>query len=451
VTAALYFLLRKRWNSFFLFSGSFLAILFAFQTLKFLFLGTTVLHFTNDIQSLAFKDYYNPVFGYESLAGFGGRLAFNTNYYLSQSLPVILGFRDAGNAVDLYPVVAISIGLLLVSACILVARKNEFLFLTSLYTLITLFIIFFISHTIWQQSRFIIPYIPMILLSLLAFFYFLLIGRKRRKLQFILPFILITLMVAGLRICFTGITEARRIDGIYYGLTPDWENYCRLSAWIPGNLPENAVVACRKPSISFIYSHGRNFFGITRLPFSPFDSLAKNWDRKRVHYYLIPVMSLKNVAVSDHLYHVFKQSISGIGMNLNNNYYNVRFEVMNFPDSSREETLKELKNLNIKVSDRLDSLRSWIEEPFSELSMIYPDSLLKTLHNAKVTYVMSDNIRYIPEEKNSKFITLTEKYMNFIEARYPHIRTKVMQTGLDENEPASVYRIDYEQAGLSVP
>jgi hypothetical protein len=41
--------------------------------------------------------------------------------------------------------------------------------------------------------------------------------------------------------------------------------------------------------------------------------------------------------------------------------------------------------------------------------------------------------------------------MNFIEARYPHIRTKVMQTGLDENEPASVYRIDYEQAGLSVP
>ena len=451
IAASVYFLLEKQWKNLLIFTVSFLLILLAWQALKFIVLGPSAIQFYNDIQSLASKDYYTPSLGNETMAGFLKRLLFNTNFYLSKSVPAILGFREADNNLDLYPVVAILFSLLLISACVIAFRKNDYLFFTGLYTVITLFIIFFISHTIWRQSRFIIPYFPLALLSILAFVYFLLSGRKWLKFRFIMPLIIVILIFSNLRATFAGIKEVRKIDSKFYGLTPDWDNYCRLSEWVSRNLPDDALVASRKSSISFIFSHGRTFFGITRLPFTSIDSLLNDRGKKDIHYYLIPVNSLKNKHVSEHLYHEFKRGISGFGLNLNNNYYNVRFELMNFPDSTREETLKELGDLGVKVTDRPDSLRSWLNEPYEGLSMIYPDSLLKTLFKAGVTHIMTDNIRYIPEQKNSRFITLTEKYMNFIEAKYPGIRTKIMQIGTDDNEPASLYRINYTQAGLPEP
>jgi hypothetical protein len=56
--------------------------------------------------------------------------------------------------------------------------------------------------------------------------------------------------------------EAREIDGDYYGLTPDWETYTRMSKWASDNLPAGLVVARRKPSISRMYGPDGNFYGI---------------------------------------------------------------------------------------------------------------------------------------------------------------------------------------------
>ena len=48
-------------------------------------------------------------------------------------------------------------------------------------------------------------------------------------------------------------------------------------------------------------------------------------------------------------------------------------------------------------------------------------------------------------------ITTVERLMNFVEGKYPLIRTKIMQVGANDNEPASLYQINYDQAGMQAP
>jgi hypothetical protein len=49
---------------------------------------------------------------------------------------------------------------------------------------------------------------------------------------------------------------------IYYGYTPDWENYLKLSAWCADSLPQTSLVACRKAPMSFVYGKGKHFYPI---------------------------------------------------------------------------------------------------------------------------------------------------------------------------------------------
>jgi hypothetical protein len=48
---------------------------------------------------------------------------------------------------------------------------------------------------------------------------------------------------------------------IYYGYTPDWQNFLKASEWCGKNLPPDAYVASRKAPMSFIYGK-RKFFPI---------------------------------------------------------------------------------------------------------------------------------------------------------------------------------------------
>jgi hypothetical protein len=247
------------------------------------------------------------------------------------------------------------------------------------------------------------------------------------------------------------VKETRKIVNKFSGMTPDWENYCKMSRWTAENLPGNIMVACRKPSISFIYSNGKKFFGITRIPFSSGDSLVWNIRSKNLHYYLIPASGLNNKPVTEKLSRAFNKGIVGYGMNVKNKFYEVRFFVLDFPADSKEETLQELSKAGVNITDKTDSLETWLKAPGTEISMIYPDSVLKILFKAHVTHVMTDNIRTFPDRKNKQTVTTVARFMNFIEAKYPGIQTRIMQVGSDDNEPASLYVINYEQAGLQQP
>ena len=451
IAVGVYFLWKKQWKNLLFFSSSFLVILIVYQALKMLFFAHSAIPSGDVLQGLLSKDYYNPALGHESFMGFINRFMDNSNYYLSTSLYTIIGFRSATGPGEVYPLLTAITYMTIIMAIILVFRKNNYLFFMGIYTIITLVIIFFIAHTIWLQSRFIIPYFSMTLLLMFSSIYYLLSMKRWVKFQLLLPVAVIILFGFSFMVTADKSAETRKVDNKYYGLTPDWENYCKLSEWTAANLPANTIVACRKPSISFLFSKGRNFFGITRLPFSPGESLLKDWQRKNFHYYLIPAAELNHKPVSEKLSKEFKNGILGYGMNSKNKFYQARFFVLDFPEVSRESTLKELNSFRINVYDNPDFLEAWLKDTSTEISMIYPDSVLNILLKAHVTHVLTDNIRSVSSEKNEHTVTTVERFMNFIEAKYPGIRTKIMQVGTDDNEPASLYKINYDRAGLQVP
>mgnify|MGYP001166115153 CR=1 FL=1 len=451
IAIGVYFVLNKQWKNLLYITTSFVILVIIYQAFIYLLSGHSAIQADNAFQALISKDYYKPALGHETLTGFIKRLAVNSNYYFSKSFYSVIGLRSPDESGGVNPVIAVLTWLMIIWSAIMAFRRNSYVFFLAVYVIITAFIMFFISHVIWMQSRFIIPFVSLILLVMISSLYYFFGLKQWVKFQVILPLLVLILFGFSVRITAGRVKETRKIADKFYGLTPDWENYCKLSRWIGNNLPENATVACRKSSISFLNSEGKKFFGITRLPFYSGDSLLQDWRRKNPHYYLIQSASLNNQPVSEKLFREFKKGILGYGMNVRSNFYEAKFYIMDFNEISREETLKELNKIGISVTDNADSLEAWLKVPGTEMSIIYPDSVLKILFDAHVTHVLTDNIRAYPDRKNQNIVTTVERFMNFIDSKYPGIRTKIMQIGADDNEPASLYVINYDQAGLQGP
>ncbi len=124
----------------------------------------------------------------------------------------------------------------------------------------------------WDQMRMIVIYIPMLLL-LLAWGVQQFSERKGFGfLAVLLPFFLVFVFFKTLghsveKMKVNQKVLAKNLSGnLYYGFTPDWQNYLLMSKWVGEHIPDTAVVASRKPSMSFIYSNGRDFYGMYRFP-----------------------------------------------------------------------------------------------------------------------------------------------------------------------------------------
>ena len=442
-----YFLFKGQWKNLLGFTVSFMLVMTVFEAFKFLVWRSPDVNFTVQIQSLMSKNYYNPAMGREDIMGFVHRLVANSNQYFSKYLYTIIGLREQDDSMMFSLSVTVLTWLMLLASVILTLRKNKYIFFTTIYTIVFLFITFLIAHTSWGQSRFIIPYIPLILLVFLALFYFVLGLKQLSTFQWLLPVFVIIIFILTISTTIPRVIAARQVEDRYWGLTPDWKNYCKISEWASANLPQDALVACRKPSISFIYSHGKRFYGIMRLLSYPGDSVLVNWQQKQLHYYLISASSINNNPVSKELYFAFKNSIVGYGFNNDENTYNVRFYIMDFPDSIKTRTLNELNRSKINATSDFDSLKVILNDPGSRISIIYPDSLLQMLLKAKVTHVLTANLRTSDQKTASTNMTV-ERFMSYIEFKYPGIRTKIMQVGSDDDEPASIYKLNYELYGF---
>jgi hypothetical protein len=251
----------------------------------------------------------------------------------------------------------------------------------------------------------------------------------------------VILFISALGTTLPRVVAVRQVEDKYSGMTPEWSNYCKISEWVSTNLTSDALVACRKPSISFIYGHGRRFYGITRIPSYPADSILVNWKQKNNPFYMIAASSIGKNPVSKELYFDFTNSIAGFGINDDMGMHKLKFYIMAFPDTIRARTLDELKHSNINVTTDIDSLKRILNEPGSKISIIYPDSLLRMLLKAKVTHVITANLT------NYKTV---ERLMSYIEAKYPRIKTKIMQIGADDSVPASIYKLNYDLYGFKL-
>ena len=440
---ALFFILKSQWKNLLIFTAVFTCLLVVVQTFIFIAWGNTGISFPDLVQSLLLKDYYNPAYGKENLSGFISRFADNSNLYLSNYFYTLLGLHKADNLFVSYPFVTLLSCLMLIASVIVAFRKNDGLFFTGIYIIIFLSITFLIAHPFWRQIRFIIPYFLLILMMFLYFLYYVLNLKPFKSLQFIFPVVVLLLVYLTLKATIPQIREVRQVVNKYSGMTPDWRNYCKISEWTSGNLPSDAVIACRKPAISFIYSKGKPFYGIMRMPFYSADSLLLNWQNNHLPYYLIPTWATRKTMVSKELLNEFKTCLVGFGINNAGGTFETKFFIMDFPDSTKGKTLAELQKFQIECTGNLDSLKKYINNPAYQISIIYPDSLLGLLMKAKATHVITANLRAIPEQKDGRTINTVERYLGFIEFKYPDIKTKLIQIGDDTDEPASIYRLNY--------
>jgi hypothetical protein len=176
----------------------------------------------------------------------------------------------------------------------------QYLLLILLYLLIQHGLTFLVLQTSWDQPRLIMVYVPLVVLVVLYGFYDVLSGSgsgssgsgsgssgssgggtrptahglqpTANGLTGLRAFAYYSIPVLIIGSSF--ITSAKKAaehfpvmkknmaGDIYYGYTPDWEHFLRLSAWCADSLPKEAVIASRKAPMSFVYGRGRTFFPV---------------------------------------------------------------------------------------------------------------------------------------------------------------------------------------------
>ena len=437
----MYFIFYKKWKHILPVTGSFGLFYIIYSVLKKIIWGISGSDFQSQGSGLIYKNYYNHAEGKEDLAGFFQRLIDNSQLYLSKHLYVFLGLRE--KIVGMKPVGWLTIITILLFAVslILLYKRNKHAFLASLYSGALCFITFIMVQKSWDQDRLIIPYFPLIMVSLFSGLYFLLKFNQLKKLQFLLPILIIIIIFSSFTTSVKLSKENSKLKGPWYDLTPDWVNYIKCSRWAAKNVPEEANIASRKPSISFIYSKGREFTGL--YSFNTLNTNEVFMGLPDSLYIVVSYNNIFNKEIPPQLQFLCRQNMAFI---LNNN--GQLTGVFNPKDAQKEYILQNLKKLSVDYSL---SPRDFISEKQGNLSNSYtvsPDSLVNYFRKRDINYVIKASLRINPYVKTNRTINTVERYLVFIEQKYPGIFEKIIQMGDDNNEPASLYYINYSKYNL---
>jgi len=243
-------------------------------------------------QKLIFqKDAYNPQAGMETTGGYIIRLIDNAQIYIGQRFMYVLGFKEeistqaqtvAGKAAEINStnklLVFLFVGIILTSMYYMHKNKQYVLFFSTLFFSCILGANFIAAQTSWGQTRFIMIYLPLILMA--AFYLIYQLGNTFSFTQYALPFVIFILLISSLRLTLLNVSERfpifiENIKGDpSFGYTTDWQNYINMTRWCAQNLPnETKHIAVRKAPMSFIFSGGKEFYPIYSTPTSNPDSL----------------------------------------------------------------------------------------------------------------------------------------------------------------------------------
>jgi hypothetical protein len=437
-----YFLLRAQWKNLLYSIATFSLLFVAFQGVKYGLWNDGGMQVSSQGSGLMYKDYYNPQAGKEDLAGFYNRLIVNSNLYLSKHFMSIIGFRKAEPVMTVNSASTILIYLLAIGSLIITFRKNKYLFFTGLLTGSFLLITFIVLQVKWDQSRLIIPIIPLLLLMILSLFYYISKIEKYKLLQVMVPLVALLILFQSLAVTAVAAKENQAINGRYGGLTPDWKNYLKASEWAATNLPKDAIIACRKPSISFVYGNGRNFYGIMQIPAYSSGAFFKKWAEKETEYMLFNYAELSGKQLTQTFYSALKQNMDAMLF-----VGDTVFIVDKVNDSTRSLLTENANAIGFNQYSSLNNFKTTFNMS-RDLKIFYPDSLLFQLQNAGVTHIITANLRRNSTQKDGMIINTVERYMAYIQEKYPSVFTKISQVGDDNNEPAIVYKVEYEKYGL---
>ena len=439
-----YFLLQGQWKNLLFSIITFAVLMLVFQGIKYMVWSDNGLQFSTQGSGLMNKDYYNPQAGKEDLAGFYTRFLENSKLYLSKHFISVIGMKKVAPDMGVSSLVTILIYISTIGSLIVTYRKNKYLFFIGLLTGTFLLISFVILQTRWDQSRLIIPTVPLLLMMMFSLLYFVSGMPKLKILQVSIPVLALLIFFQSLAVTAGAIKANNEIKGMYSGLSPDWRNYLQASEWAATNLPKEAVIACRKPSISFVYGKGRNFYGIMQLPAYSIDVFFQNWAKDEQSYMLFDYDDFKGKQISNGLYKTLKENMLAMIFVGDTVYFADKLN-----DSLRNIYSAEIKSSGFNYISTVANFKSMLPNG-KMVKLYYPDSLLNTLQNSGVTHVLTANLRRNSFRKDGMIINTVERYVAFVQEKYPEIFAKVSQIGADDDEPATISKIDYEKYGRSI-
>lgn len=288
VGVAIYFLLNKNYKQFVYALVAFFVIRMIYQ-----FVATSI-YGTNDTDQLELmlrKELYKPANGHEDFSGMIDRFFNNFNTYMSLHIYRIMNLRrDAYELVSIVPQFAYITAVLIGVFTFLSYKKNKFIFFSSIYFIVLCGGIFFGVQSNNMQDRLIVIVVPLIFL---LFFYGIYELIKKHSL-----FQMIFMLFAGGMLLYTikiSVVDKSKITAfkknlsgdIYYGYTPDWENFLKMSKYCSDSLPDSSVVLSRKPAMSFLYGDGKKFQGQFITTSMDADTVLMGWKKLNVQYVIL--------------------------------------------------------------------------------------------------------------------------------------------------------------------
>jgi len=89
----------------------------------------------------------------------------------------------------------------------------------------------------------------------------------------------------------------------------------------------------------------------------------------------------------------------------------------------------------------LDSLRKQIIIQSKSDYAAYPDTLLKYFYDKGIQYVIMGNLRKVQTDPSQGIITTIQRYLSFIEFKFPGTFHLIKQIG--QSEPAYLFQVNY--------
>ena len=434
----LFFCFKKQWRNL-IYSTSAIVILYViFDIIKSLVWPESGAAY--NINNYLAKNFYNIEQGMEDFPGFVDRLVVNSNVYLSGFFYQFLGIIPPSEApLPGSPVLSIFTYLLFFVCLVVLFFKNKALFFIGLYVGAMNFASFILLQTLWAQDRLIMIYYPLMLLFVLGGIFYLTKDKLRNILRWIYPVILIILLFATsthLKIKaeknFT-ILQQTILGNDLYGLTPDWENFVKMSRWTNENLDKNVIIASRKPTISYIYT-GRDFYGIYNVPNISIDDVI---DNKIPEYSFLVVELQPNNDILDNLDPYMQYIFTTKGESsffINNKKINNAISYKIEKSLVTDELITFFDENNINYTFDYDAfLKQYINDKSNGFQIVEPDALLKIIKDSNIRYFILAKIRIYTPENTGYFVNTIHQYINFIQLKYPGRFNLIHTIGKDES------------------
>jgi hypothetical protein len=399
------------------------------------------------ISEMLQKNQYNRALGTEDFGGMVDRFLINTNQYLSKHFMIGLGLHDPTSTEKSWFVSIFLIALFLIALFFAFRNRNKIMLFLSIYLAGAMASTFIVLNQSWDQMRMVIIFIPMALILMGWGIQQLSEIKEFRILSIILPCLLalIFFKTLGQTVDKAKVNQkilSRNMKGnLYYGFTPDWQNFLRMSEWVGKNLPDTALVASRKPSMSYIYSKGRDFYGIYRFPTHPPEEFINKLKKRTGELQVLPNKSVNPSWPSEMQWDLKKAVVGCVAEG--SNIFNI-YELEGQKGSELLQSLYNYKTVPIST----DSLLKMIRVSKATCFAVSPDTLVNTLRRNDVNYIIVASLRANPNMNTGNIINNIQRYLYFVEQKYPGILRLVHQVGAEGEEPAWLYEINYKSFGL---